>query len=161
MRFGTLASAGNAFAFSGGFARSSGRTGLAFRTSGSPGTGRAAETAAPTAFGIVGTGEAAAAVAGGEAVVGADATLLAGVSATAGGAVVKLGVDAAAGETWAAGSPRPGAIRCKVRINFITEKPITNTRMPKMSGIGEMRSRLRAARRLTTGALTGLAAGLS
>jgi hypothetical protein len=76
----------------------------------------------------------------GGAVAGADATLLAGVSAVAGGGVVELGVDAALGEIWAAGSVRPGASRCKLRMNFIAKKPITNTRMPTMSGIGETRS---------------------
>ena len=125
------------------------------RTSGSPDVARAAETA--VAFGaIVGMGET------GGAVVGADATLRAGVSAVAvGGAIVELGVDLVPGEIWAIGSARLGASRCKLRINFITPKPITNTRIPKMSGIGEMRSRLPAARRLTTGALTGLGGGLS
>ena len=106
---------------------------MALRTSGSPGAARAAETAV-AAGATVGMGEA------GGAVAGADATLLAGVWTVPGGGVVELGVKATLGEIWAVGSARPGASRCKLRINFIAKKPITNTRMPTMSGIGETRS---------------------
>ena len=155
MRFCAPDSAGDGLASACAFARSPGPTGLALRTSGSPDVARAAETA--VAFGaIVGMGET------DGAVVGADATLRAGVSAVAvGGAVVELGVDPVPGEIWAVGSARLGASRCKLRINFITPKPITNTRMPKMSGIGEMRSRLEWRTWRTAGALTGLGGGLS
>ena len=127
---------------------------MARRTSGSLG---AAEPAA-TAF-AVGTIDGAGDTDG--AIVGADAILFAGVSVVAGEAVAELGSEDAVGEICAVDCVRLGAIRCKLRINFITEKPITNTRMPKMSGIGETRSRLEPRKLSRAGALTGLGGGLS
>ena len=93
--------------------------------------------------------------------VGADPTVFAGASVVADDAVAEDGSGEAVGETCAVGSDFLGAIRCKFRINFITEKPITNTRMPKMSGIGETRSRLEPRKLSRAGALTGLGDGLS
>ena len=95
------------------------------------------------------------------AAVGAEATLFAGVSVLADDAVAEDGSGEAVGETCAVGSDLLGAIRCKFRINFITEKPITNTRMPKMSGIAETRSRPEPRKLSRAGALTGLGGGLS
>src|SRR6476659_948291 len=85
---------------------------------------------------------------------GADATL---PSALAAGPGLEAGTDGAA-DACAVVSVCAGASRRTFISNFITEKPITNTTIPKISGIGEIRSpRPRAAtgRRGTTGALTG------
>ena len=69
----------------------------------------------------------------------------------------------AIGDLCAVDSPRPGASRCTLRKNFMAKKPITKTRTPKMSGIGETRlfPPLRTARRRTTGAETGFARSFS
>src|SRR5207245_4771647 len=123
------------------FVRSSRRTGLARRTSGSLGAADAAATAFCT---IVGAGDT------DGAIVGADATLFAGVSVVAGEAGAEVGSEEGLGETCAVDCACPGASRCTLRTNFITRKPIINTTMPKMSGIGETRSPLeRLARRRT------------
>ena len=83
--------------------------------------------------------------------------------------VVEVGMGEALGETWAVWVPC-GASRFRFMINFIAEKPTTNTRMPKISGIGETRSLLERLARLerlgrlerrTIGALTGFAGGIS
>src|SRR5439155_9364728 len=133
-----LDSAGKEFDSACAFVRSSRRTGLARRTSGSLGAADAA-----TAFcAIVGAGDT------DGAIVGADATLFAGVSVVAGEAVAEVGSEEGLGETCAVDCACPGASRCTLRTNFITEKPIINTTMPKMGGIGETRSPLeRLARR--------------
>src|SRR6266480_2675471 len=123
-------------------ANSSRVTGLARRTSSSPGTADAAAEAFR--------------VSGGAAVAadGADATV---VGALAAGPDLETGPGDVLAEACAVDLVRPGASRCTFRSNFITEKPITNTTIPKISGIGEIRSRpLGAGRRGATGALTGL-----
>ena len=77
----------------------------------------------------------------GGATVGADATAPRNdVSVVPGCPALGLGTGDALGDTCAVDSACPGASRRTLRINFITEKPITNTSTPKMSGIGEIRS---------------------
>src|SRR4030095_7940067 len=68
-----------------------------------------------------------------------------------------LGTGDALGDTCAVDAAFPDASRCTLRINFITEKRITNTRTRNMSGMGEMRSWpvVAGRRRRTTGAATG------
>src|SRR5438128_11129961 len=86
---------------------------------------------------------------------GADATVL---GALATGTGLEAGTGDVLGDVCAVDSPRPGVSRCTFKSNFITVKPITNTTLPKISGIGEMRSRPPVTgRRGPTGALAGLA----
>src|SRR5215468_1132327 len=125
--------------------RSSAPTGLARRTSGSLGNGEAALTTRD-----------------GAADGGAVATLAAGVRmAIADGVAVGAAPEVALGETCVVACAPLGISRCKLTTNFITEKPITKTRIPKISGIGDTRSlldrleRLGRLERRTTGALTG------
>src|SRR4029077_85336 len=153
-RFCSLDSVGDEFDCGGACAWSSGRTGLALRTSGSLGL---AETAATAFRTTVGATEA------DGATVGADATAPGDVSVAPGCPVLGLGTGGALGDTCAVAFPFPGASRCTLRINFITEKPITNTSTPKMSGIGEIRSWLVVVgrRRRITGALTGFSGRFS
>src|SRR5437899_1021099 len=148
-RFCSPDSAGDEFVSAGACARSSGRTGLAFRTSGSLGVEAAAIALA--------NGGLLEAIEADGATVGADATLLGDVSVVAGCPVLGLETGDALGDTWAVDSACPGASRRTLRINFITEKPTTNTSTPKMSGIGEIRWGLVVVgrRRRTTGALIG------
>jgi hypothetical protein len=95
----------------------------------------------------------------GSGAVGAATTLFAGVGVElVGETIVEFGVDETLGAVCAADSAGRGAIRCRLRMNFITEKPITSTRTPMISGIGEIRSRLEGR---TTGPLTGFGAGFS
>src|SRR4029450_11891622 len=153
-RFCSPDSEGDEFVCGGACARSSGRTGLALRTSGSLGAGGAAATAIRT---TVGPTEA------DGATVGADAIAPGEASVAPGCPTFGLGTGDALGATCAVDSPFPGASRCTLRINFITEKPITNTSTPKMSGIGEIRSWLVVVgrRRRITGALTGFSGRFS
>src|SRR5258708_37292379 len=146
-RFCSPDSAGDEFVCGGACARSSGRTGLALRTSGSLGPAGTAATAFGTTVGATETDG---------ATVGADATTPGDVWVVPGCRALGLGTGDALGDT-CADSACPGASRRTLRINFITEKPITNTSTPKMSGIGEIRSWLVVAgrRRRITGALTG------
>src|SRR5262245_34871336 len=117
-RFCSADSAGGEFVWGGACARSSGRTGLAFRTSGSLGAVESTATAFRT---TVGPTEA------GGATVGADA-IAPGEDSVAGGCpALGLGTGDALGDTCAVESACPGASRRTFRINFITEKPITNT----------------------------------
>src|SRR5439155_7600934 len=152
-RFCSFDCAGDGLVSACAFARSSGRTDLALRTSGSVDT----------------RGTAVGAIDGAAEAVGAEATLGVCDCAVVAGAVVELGLGVALGETWAVSAAR-GAIRRRFMINFIAEKPITNTRIPKISGIGDTRSlldrldrlkRLERLERRTSGALTGFAGGLS
>src|SRR5205814_8803419 len=86
---------------------------------------------------------------------GADVILPGAVAAGPG---LEAGTDDETGDVCAVVSPCPGASHRTFRSNFITEKPTTNTMIPKISGIGEIRSlRPRAAtgRRGATGVLTG------
>src|ERR1700746_2772126 len=102
-RFCSPDSAGDEFACGGACAKSSGRTGLALRTSGSLGPGGTAATA----FGAtVGGTEA------DDAAVGADATLLGDVPVAAGCPALGLGTGDALGDTCAVDSAFPGASRC-------------------------------------------------
>src|SRR4029077_4612347 len=147
-RFCSPDSAGDEFVCGGACARSSGRTGLAFRTSGA----LVAPAPAATAFRTtVGPTEADGATVGADAIAPGDASVAPACTAFG------LGTGDALGDTCAVDSACPGASRRTLRINFITEKPITNTSTPKMSGIGEIRSWLVVAgrRRRMTGALTG------
>src|SRR2546430_12677725 len=132
----------------GACATSSRLTGLARRTSGSLGRAEPAATAFGTTVGATETDG---------ATVGADATVPGDVSVAPGCPALGLGTGDALGDTCAVDSDFPGASRRTLRINFITEKPITNTSTPKMSGIGEIRSGLLVVgrRRRTTGAVTG------
>ena len=82
---------------------------------------------------------------------GADATLGVFSAAMLGETVAELGIAEALGDTWAVGPAARGAIRCTLRISFITEKPTTSTKIPNMSGIGDIRSCLEGR---TTGVLT-------
>src|SRR4030095_6735233 len=132
-RFWSADSAGDEFVCGGACATSSGRTGFALRTSGSFGFAETAATAFGTTVGATETDG---------ATVGADATASCDVPVTAGCPPLGLGTGDALGDTCAVGSPLPGARRCTFRINFITKKPTTNTSTPKISGIGEIRSRL-------------------
>src|SRR5262249_18004771 len=145
---------GGEFVCAGACVRSSGRTGLALRTSGSLATAGAAATAFRTTVGPTGADG---------ATVGADATAPGDVSVVPGCPALGLGTGDALGDTCAVDSACPGASRRTLRINFITEKPTTNTRTPKMSGIGEMRSGLVVVgrRRRMTGALTGFSGRFS
>src|SRR5205823_9821540 len=88
----------------------------------------------------VATGEVAASGGAVGATVEADATVPGDASAVLGCPALRLGTGDALGEICAVDADFPGASRCTLRINFITEKPTTNTSTPKMSGIGEMRS---------------------
>src|SRR6058998_2707353 len=107
-------------------------TGFALRTSGSPDPVDLAAKALRVSGGpTVGTGDATGALVATAPMFGAAAGLDP-PEATAGVAV---------GNVCALEPPRPGASRCTFRSNFITEKPITNTTIPKISGIGEIRSR--------------------
>src|SRR4030095_695554 len=152
-RFCSLDSAGDELVCGGACARSSGRTGLALRTSGSLEAAGAAATAFRT---IVGPTEA------DGATVGADATAPGDASVVAGCPALGVGTGDAVGETCAVDSPFPGPSRCTLRINFITKKPSTNTTTPTISGIGEIRSELVVGRRRRmTGALTGFSGRFS
>src|SRR5262245_40068469 len=146
-RFCSPDSEGDEFVCAGAGARSSGRTGLAFRTSGSLGAAGPAATAfRPT----VGPAEAAGATVRADAVAPGHASVALGCPAFG------LGTGDALGDTCAVDSVCPGASRRTLRISFITEKPITRTITPKIRGIGEIRSWLVGAgrRRRMTGALT-------
>src|SRR5262249_16574188 len=148
-RFCSPASADDEFASAGACARSSGRTGLALRTSAPP-------CFAGTTATALGTTVEASETDG--ATVGADATAPGDVSFEPAWLALGPGNGDALGDTCAVDSAFPGARRRTLRINFITENPITNTSTPKMSGIGEMRSWLVVVvgrRRRMTGALTG------
>src|SRR6266513_534491 len=145
-RFCSPDSAGGELDVSCVLASSSRVTGFARRTSGSPGATGAAAIA-------VGATVGAAATFG--ATEGADAILPGAVAAGPG---LEAGTDDEPGDVCAVVSPCPGASRRTFRNNFITEKPTTNTMIPKISGIGEIRSlRPRAAtgRRGATGVRTG------
>src|SRR5215831_15603184 len=130
-------------------------TGFALRTSGLP------DAVEPTAKALrvsggpsVGTGEAAGAV------VAAAPTLVAPAGLGPPEATAGVAVD----DACTVAPPRPGASRCTLRRNFIPKKPITKTRTPKMSGIGETRllpPPVAAGRRRTTGAETGLVRSFS
>lgn len=93
---------------------------------------------------------------------GADATLVGALAAGPGGTGLEPVDGDVLGDVCAVDSVFPGASRWTFSSNFITEKPITNTTIPKISGIGEIRSRLvGTGRRGATGALTGLAGWFS
>src|SRR4030095_13521791 len=153
-RFCSLDSAGDEFVCGGACARSSGRTGLALRVSASLGPGEPAATAFRTTVGATDAGG---------ATVGADATAPGDASVAPGCPALGLGSGDALGDTCAVESACRGPSRRTLRINFITEKPTTNTSTPKMSGIGEMRSWLVVVgrRRRITGALTGFSGRFS
>jgi hypothetical protein len=89
---------------------------------------------------------------------GADATLVGALEAGPGGTGLEPVAGDVLGDACAVDSVFPGASRWTFRSNFITEKPITNTTTPKISGIGEMRSRPVgvAGRRGIAGVLMGL-----
>ena len=90
---------------------------------------------------------------------GAGATLAVAFSAVmVGEAVGEFGTVEALGDTCAVGSAARGAIRCKLRISFITEKPTTSTKIPIMSGIGDLRAPPEGR---TTGRLTAFGGGFS
>src|SRR5947199_1781829 len=153
-RFGSPDPAGDEFVCAGACARSSARTGLALRTSGSFGPAEPAATAFRT---TIGPTEAEGAI------VGADATAPGDISVVADGPALGVGTGDALGDTCAVDCVCPGASRRTLRINFITEKPTTNTSTPKMSGIGEIRWGLVVVgrRRRTTGALIGFSGRFS
>src|SRR6266478_3167888 len=153
-RFCSPDSAGDEFCASCGLVRSSRVTGFALRTSRSPGAAAATAVGATVAADdTVGATD------------GADATLPGALAAGPGGKGLEPVTGDALGDVCAVDSPFPGASRCTFRSNFITEKPTTNTTIPKISGIGEMRSRpvrrAVAGRRGTTGALTGFSGRFS
>src|SRR5260370_41471682 len=90
---------------------------------------------------------------------GADATLaIAVLAVTVGEAVGEFGIVEALGDTCAVGSAALGAIRRKLRISFVTEKPTTSTKIPIMSGTGDIRSPPEGR---TTGRLTAFCGAFS
>src|SRR5437764_1026729 len=147
-RFCSPDSAGDEFVCGGACVTSSRLTGLARRTSGSLGRAEPAATAFGTTVGATETDG---------ATVGTDATLPGDVSVAPCCPALGLGTGVVLGDTCAVDSDFPGASRRTLRIICITEKQITNTSTPKISGIGEIRSGLVVVgpRRPTTGAATG------
>src|SRR6266481_6984775 len=153
-RFGSPDSAGGELVAELPSAKSSLVTGFALRTSGPPepveSTANALRVSGrPTVW----TGEA----------IGAVVAPAPPLAATAGLDPPEAMAGVAIGDLCAVDSPRPGASRCTLRKNFMAKKPITKTRTPKMSGIGETRlfPPLGTARRRTTGAETGFARSFS